>query len=268
MAIEGRTTPSGTRTAEARARRTASKTGRPPMVRVGAREMGLMDKVRDAVSRADVWLADLGLGRTTDEVAMMLPEGVKESQDWYDRMMERVGTDGVTYFNRSQSKVTVRNLPSSYEVVYYFFTTAVPGVRLELMRLGNGHSPLHELYNRPEDSRGRDACVVHASFKCTSEGEYRNAMARLAGEGWSCGQDCSSDYGLFSYWRHPDDVESLLWLKPRVNLRDVPKPDGTLVKDRVEVQLEGQALSRVGVELEELDVEEYEYEEGEEDDDF
>lgn len=224
-----RLTPSGTNTSESRARRIASKTGRPPMVRVGARETGLMAKVNEATTRGNLWLVDLGLSYFIDEVAIMLPEAPKEAQDWHERMLDRVGTEGITYFNRSRSTVTVHSLPSKYEVEYHFFTTAIEGVRIELMRLGNGHSPLHALYNSPvrsEDSRGRDACVVHASFKVPNgdEQEYRMVCSVLAGAGWTCGQDCSSEYGLFGYWRKPDDEGSLLWLKPRVNLRDVPKP--------------------------------------------
>lgn len=223
-------TPSGTHTSAARARRIASKTGRPPMVKVGARETGLMGKVRDAVTQGNQWLSDLCMTACIDEVAIMLPESAKEAQDWSERMLDRVGPkEGITYFNRSQSTVVVHNLPSKYEVEYRFFSTPLrtaggATVRIELMRLGNGHSPLHHLYNQPQDSRGRDACIVHASFKCNDEAEYRVICNHLASMGLNCGQDCSSDYGLFSYWRNPDFDGVLLWLKPRVNLRDVPKP--------------------------------------------
>lgn len=216
-----RLTPSGIVSSAARAKRTAEGTGRPPMVKVGARETGFTGKVNEAAARGDSWLLRMGMaGYKIDEVAIMLPEDATQASDWLNCMMARVGTEGVTYFNRSVSKVQVHSLPSQYDVTYHFFTTAVKGVRLELMRLGNGHSPLHALYNLREGSRGRDACIVHASFKVGTEEEYRTVLGHLVHEGWSCGQDCSSDYGLFSYWRQPGDKESMLWLKPRVNLRD------------------------------------------------
>lgn len=216
----GRLTPSGTATSTARAKRLAESTGRPPMVKVGARETGFTGKVGEAQARGNHWLLNLGMAQhSIDEVAMMLPEGEPEATDWLSCMLARVGKEKITYFNRSVSKVQVNSLPSQYSVTYHFFTTAIPGVRLELMRLGNGHSPLHALYNLPGE-RGRDACVVHASFKVIDVAEYRRVLAHLQSEDWVCGQDCTSDYGLFSYWRKPGDEESLLWLKPRVNLRD------------------------------------------------
>jgi hypothetical protein len=218
-------TPSGTRASSVRARKLANALGRPPIVKVGARETGLMAKVGAARDRGNRWLHELGWDEyRIDEVAIMLPEAPKEKEDWRNRMMDRVGREGVTYFNRSRSTVIVNSLPSKYDVEYHFFTSNVPGVRIELMDLGSGHSPLHALYNQGGDSpRGRDGCIVHASFKLSDEAVYRSALSSLAINGWVCGQDCSSDYGLFSYWRKPSDDESLLWLKPRVNLRDVPK---------------------------------------------
>jgi hypothetical protein len=234
-----RTTPSGTRTSEVRARRIATRTGRPPMVRVGARETGLMGKVGDATARGNEWLAKLGLSYSIDEVAVLLPEGGKERDDWMACMLNRVGPkEQVTYFNRTTSQVTVNSLPSRYEVEYHFFTSAIEGVRLELMDLRGGYSPLHALYNLTEDGRGRDACIVHASFKVESEAAYRLVTSHMAAQGWSCGQDCSSDYGLFSYWRQPGDDTAMVWLKPRVNLRDgAAAPDW--MPEVQELELEG-----------------------------
>jgi hypothetical protein len=215
-----RLTPSGTVSSGARALRMASKTGRPPMVKVGARETSLTAKIGIATTRGNEWLLGARLQYSIDEVAILLPEATKENAEWLECMLGRVGTDGVTYFNRSRSTVNVHSLPSKYEVEYHFFTTAVKGVRLELMRLGKGYSPLHALYNLPEDGRGRDGAIVHASFKVPDEDAYRDVLTELRSLGWVCGQDCSSEYGLFSYWRQPGDSDSLLWLKPRVNLRD------------------------------------------------
>jgi hypothetical protein len=85
--------------------------------------------------------------------------------------------------------------------------------------------------------RDTDASVVHASFKVPDEDVYRLTLAHLQSQGWMCGPYCESSYGLFSYWRHPSDIESVLWLKPRVNLRDGAAADSML--EVQELDLEG-----------------------------
>lgn len=199
----------------------------PPMVRVG---WGMTDRqvnqtVETARERATTMLIAAGLADYfIDEVAFLLPPvNGGNGATWLARMMGRVGRAGFTYFNHVDKDVVKCNpLPSQYEVIYDFFTTGVEGVRLELLTILEGHSPLHNMFEVSD--RDTDASVVHASFKVPDEDVYRMTLAHLQGEGWMCGQYCESSYGLFSYWRHPSDVESVLWLKPRVNLRDAAKP--------------------------------------------
>lgn len=199
----------------------------PPMVRVG---WGMTDRqvnqvVETARFRATAMLIAAGLAdHVIDEVAFLLPPVNGNGAGWLTRMLARVGRAGFTYFNHVADDVVKCNpLPSQYEVSYDFFTTGVEGVRLELLTIGAGMSPLHSMFEMSD--RDTDASVVHASFKVVDEDVYRMTTAHLQSEGWMCGQYCESSYGLFSYWRHPSDVESVLWLKPRVNLRDYT-PDG------------------------------------------
>lgn len=229
--------------------------GQPPMVRVG---WGMTDRqvnqmVEAARERATTMLITTGLADYfIDEVAFLLPPVNGNGATWLARMMGRVGRAGFTYFNHVEDVVKCNPLSSRYEVVYDFFTTGVEGVRLELLTIVAGLSPLHSMFEVSD--RDTDASVVHASFKVPDEEVYRLTLDRLQRQGWMCGQYCESSYGLFSYWRHPSDTESVLWLKPRVNLRDYT-PDG-----KAEVVADPE-------ELELLDIENYDDEEPEEDED-
>lgn len=233
-----------------RPRRPLRDKGQPPMVWVG---WGMTDRqvnqmVENARSRAGAMLLALGMtGRFIDEVAFLLPPVNGNGATWLARMMGRVGRAGFTYFNHVEDAVKCNPLPSRYEVVYDFFTTGVEGVRLELLTIVAGLSPLHSMFEVSD--RDTDASVVHASFKVPDEEVYRLTLDHLQREGWMCGQYCESSYGLFSYWRHPSDTESVLWLKPRVNLRDHTPTEA--VNDPEELEL--------------LDIENYDDEEEDED---
>jgi hypothetical protein len=185
----------------------------------------MMTTVRDAMDRGEEWLRELGYGACfIDEVALLLPEG-KHGDEWYECMLGRVGQRGVTYFNQDSDVVHCQPLPSRYEVRYDFFSTDV-GVRLELLRLRGGYSPLHDLYRRDGRASSHSADVVHVSFSVADEAALKRTYAEMAEKGWMLGQDCSSRYGRFGYWTKPDEGGPLLWLKPRTNLRDVPKERG------------------------------------------
>jgi hypothetical protein len=199
------------------------KEARPPTVRVGARESDntLYTRVKETVSRANGWLKETTLDAyALDEVALLLPDS-QAGDEWFAQMLYRVGNRGITYFNRSEDVVECLPLPSRYSVRYDFFSTEL-GVRLELLRMKDGFSPLHNLYDIHD--RGRDAAIVHASFKVPNGLEYEETCSILRAHGWDLGQSCSSTYGEFSYWRKQGDEGSLLWLKPRVNLRDAVGP--------------------------------------------
>lgn len=189
-------------------------------MKVGGRESTetFLRNVSEAARQGKEWLVELGMEHSIDEVALLLPEG-REGDDWFNMMLDRVGKRGITYFNRSEDTVTVTPLPSQYRVRYDFFNTDLGSVRLELLRLREGHSPLHHLYGL-KDSRPRDAAIVHASFKVASNDELHDTFVALSAAGWQCGQYCSSAYGRFGYWRKPaDEAYPGLWLKPRVNLQ-------------------------------------------------
>lgn len=208
-----------------RARQLAEERGLPPILRVGKRESeeAFLRYVNDTVERFQAAIEGLSLDGTMhkiDEVALLAPQGT-EGDDWFTSMLWRVGKRGITYFNQTDDKVQAIPLPSQYDVRYDFFTTEL-GVRLELLRLRGGISPLHELYlNHPaaQGSAGY-APIVHASWKVDDEDTYTGVTRLLFEAGWVMGQGCTSAYGKFSYWRNPLDDGPMVWLKPRVNLRD------------------------------------------------
>lgn len=204
-----------------RARRAVAASRPGDFLAVGAREAveGLYQKVQKTIGLATQWLNDLGYHETglyLDEVALLLPEG-GEGKDWFEMMLGRVGKRGISYFNTAEDTVGCEPLPSTYRVRYDFFLTDL-GPRLELLRILSGHSPLHHLYSV---ASGRDAAVVHASFKLPTQPDYDQVLMDLREKGWVCGQSCVSAYGRFSYWRTVGSDGPLLWLKPRVNLRDM-----------------------------------------------
>jgi len=179
--------------------------------------------VSEARMRGEAWLSELGYGACSiDEVALLLPEG-KNGDEWFQCMLGRVGHRGISYFNRDTDVVQCQPLPSEYDVEYYFFSTDV-GVRLELLCLRGGYSPLHDLYRRSGQASSNNADVVHVSFKVANEAVLKGTYAELHEAGWLLGQDCTSRYGRFGYWRKPGEEGPMLWLKPRVNLRDAAKP--------------------------------------------
>lgn len=220
----------------------------------------MMRTVQDAMERGEGWLRELGYGGLViDEVALLLPEG-KHGDEWFECMLHRVGKRGISYFNQSTDQVRCEPLPSGYEVQYDFFSTDL-AVRLELLRLRGGYSPLHDLYRREGRASGVNAEVVHVSFKVPDEEALRLVYREMAERGWMLGQDCASRYGRFGYWRKPNEEGPLLWLKPRVNLRDVVGPTE-------EPERQGRIGDPVVEVLPEYDEDEDEDEEGGEDEDY
>lgn len=196
----------------------------PPWVRLGYGETdrNLNTRIGEATQRGNEMLMKLGMDYAIDEVAVLLPASPDRRTLWHSRMLDRVGKAGFTYFNHVKGDVVkCQPLPSQYTVTYDFFTTGVQGVRMEMLSLEGGHSPLHHAYDLVSRD---DAAIVHASFKVPDELTYRMALEHLATDGLVCGQSCESSYGRFSYWRDPNEAGALLWLKPRVNLRDGEEP--------------------------------------------
>lgn len=165
----------------------------------------------------------LGPEAYVDEMALLFVDF--SHARWFIDMAVRM--NGVTLFNSARDVVRTRPVRSEYEV-HYWFLSAPEGHssperpwRIEVMVPHSG-SPLHDSFLRDMRRGGQDSGLVHASFKCTDEEAYANAVVALGKNGYEAAQRCESTYGKFSYWYPLDlnDTEPATALKPRVNLRD------------------------------------------------
>lgn len=139
-----------------------------------------------------------------------------------------IETPGYEYFNSAKDTVDTWPFNTTYRVRYHFVRTPA-GYRLEIMHPqydtnGNGFSPLHAAMWRPNGSPAEHQSpqfypVVHVSYKLVDRKAYTEERELLQVAGATLGQACKSTYGMFSYWL-PPEAEALVWLKPRVNLRD------------------------------------------------
>lgn len=160
----------------------------------------------------DNLLGEIGPDREweVDEFAVMSP-----TRSASDRLANRlVSHSGVEMFNSASDRVWTRPFMTEYDVEYSFLRTP-NGFRLELMTIGSGFSPLHSAMTRSQRDMGS---VVHASFRCSDWEDYSQALRSMESNAVH-GQTCESKYGQFSYWL-PFSADKLLFLKPRINLRD------------------------------------------------
>lgn len=190
------------------------------------------------VERLDQALAPLRLGEKEglvghiDEVALML----HEDHD-YENVARALVRAGCQLNAVASDNVDVWPFGANYDVEYSFFqvpTQKLP-LRIELMRIMEGTSPLHAVY---EDfgakfhSLGVPAVpVVHYSFKCWTPDAYQRITEGLKFTGAVMAQGCNSTYGRFSYWVYTGLTgRHMTYLKPRLNLRDSRQdPDATTV---------------------------------------
>jgi len=156
-----------------------------------------------------------------DELAVM----VRTPEEAMYIASKAVEVDGVELFNHANDTVYTEPFQTRYRVSYSFLRTS-HGFRVELMNLnmsqGNnraftGFSPLHEaMWDVGQKLSG--APIVHASFKCNDPAEYDEVVSALSTMAQHA-QTCTSRYGGFSYWL-PYNMPHLVYLKPRVNMRD------------------------------------------------
>lgn len=170
------------------------------------------------------WLRGLfGVGVAADELALLFHDRNVLSSF----LQVAVHEEGYELFNSASDYVNVHPLGSTYRTEYWFARTPHP-YRLELMELTQEGSPLHEYLLR-ESRRVYLPIPVHASFKCPTEEAYADAVHALRRDGLEVVQQCRSSYGAFSYWQSPTfggTRERRFYIKPRVNLRDVPEAPG------------------------------------------
>jgi hypothetical protein len=157
-------------------------------------------------------------------VALLVPSA-GHANALIEKLVERPGFE---YFNSATDTVDTWPFNTTYRVRYHFVRTT-RSYRLEIMHPqyatnGNGFSPLHSAMWRPngvpaEHQDPNFFPMVHVSYKVADDVAYRQECELLALAGAVVGQKCKSTYGHFSYWL-PPDAQDLVWLKPRVNLRD------------------------------------------------
>lgn len=159
-----------------------------------------------------------------DEVALLMLDGHD-----YEKVARRLIAAGTELRRVASDSVDVWPHGSCYDVDYSFFhlNTRLP-LRIELMRITDGTSPLHAPYRDfgQFDSKVEPILpVVHYSFKCADAVWYSDVKDVLKTQGAYMVQECHSHYGDFSYWAsNALTGEKMVYVKPRVNLRDAPKP--------------------------------------------
>lgn len=167
-----------------------------------------------------------GLGERyiVDEVAVMFDSFAEDNLNAF--IKEAVAEPGVKLFNSAWDHVETHPIPSEYWVEYNFLEVEDLGMRVEVMRIDRGISPLHEslaagVYNPTvQGMETTGPKVVHFSFKVPNLEEYNKVCYRLREElGAVQVQGCTSDYGRFGYYRVSEFGHNT-YIKPRVNLRD------------------------------------------------
>lgn len=132
----------------------------------------------------------------------------------------------VKLFNVADDNVRTRPIESGYDVRYWFLETNSP-LRVEMMGLGDGFSPLHSALRANIRADDLYPLVVHYSFKCFTVDDYGAILGKLRAATYEDVMHCESNYGRFSYWQagpHTDKFPA--YVKPRVNTRDIYVPKG------------------------------------------
>jgi hypothetical protein len=181
-------------------------------------------------------------GAFIDEVSVLAPGGW-QARKFVDNMVAH----GWEQFNEASDIVFTNPFSTRYFVRYKFLRHPDWEWRIEVMFFDfaeegvRGFSPLHQALWLPDGTApattGVDMYPVpHLSFKVTPvNGEqnprasFSRAVGHLQERGFIHAQTCQSTYGVFGYYL-PQDAERQLYLKPRLNLRDLlaecgkPKP--------------------------------------------
>lgn len=183
----------------------------------------MLDGAMRSVQVFNNCLAQMGFVQGIDEIAWLFPND--NALNAFTKAAVR--EESIAHFNGADDHVHVGPLDTCYDVRYEFFSIAGRNYRVEAMTLQGGFSPLH--VNEFRRDRTAKAYGIHASFKCPTEEDYAIATHRLREAEWEVAQKCESAYGRFSYWQPTDSMKWLpdgpiMYLKPRVNLRDDLSP--------------------------------------------
>lgn len=183
------------------------------------RRVRFFDAQKEAAESA---LAMMGILIPVDEIAIM---AFDEHQEYH--LIEGAVRHGWRVFNAAEDAVDTYPIPGSYRVHYTFLDHPETGYRLEVMRMLEGVSPLHNaLGTQAMMNDHLTPVMVHASFKVKDLTALGNAEERLTESGsFMLAQGCRSTYGAFAYYARTEnhdlaDDTLTVYLKPRVNLRD------------------------------------------------
>lgn len=194
---------------------------------------GALNSWTESVEKANFYIGDLNMPYEIDEISLLLPNYLSAVEFATSAVME----EGVTLFNRAADHVHTWPLRSHYDVDYLFLTLPEPmqDVRLEVMSLGEGFSPLHYT---ALNSTGGEKVVIHLSFKCEDPEAYADAVDIMSSDAHLI-QACKSEYGLFSYFETTAMEGTQIYLKPRVNLREFLQKDKRESAERLDVKERG-----------------------------
>lgn len=157
-----------------------------------------------------------------DEVAIMY-----RTDDGADRAsIEMTAVDTIRMFNAAEDHVHTKPHMTHYDVQYRFLENSRYPWRTEVMSIDRGHSPLHEAMWHTQVAETTEseynAAPVHVSFKVEDKEQFTALIISMArSDMWVPGQFCFSDYGQFSYWKCAGNQDFPMWVKPRINLRDL-----------------------------------------------
>lgn len=145
-----------------------------------------------------------------------------------------VSLEGVEYFNNATDKVRALPFNTEYTAEYHFFRTGYPW-RIELLRLPSGGSPAHAPFLAhwgDPDQMTNELSLVHFSFKCQGPEAYGAVCNWLNDETDAMMvQGCLASYGAFSYWKVPLWGGKVVYVKPRVNLREEGRDIAKVAQD-------------------------------------
>lgn len=158
-----------------------------------------------------------GLQVKIDEVAILFPH-----LDPLYKFYEQIHRDHAWHvFNTVEDSGPINSARHhasdsyTYRAGYVFVSHPATHVRLELMTLRDGHSPIHSHLMEDPRAVAGGAVIVHASWKAPTLAAYLSQVRRLEDQNLKVGHEFVSDYGRFGY------VGPVVpYLKPRVNLRD------------------------------------------------
>lgn len=206
-----------------------NRSGSWPIDPIAASEQGWAGK-RDVLNKwilNNVGTRDDGDQFLIDEVSVYFD--MFEPDLLWEYLTESVSEPHVKMFNHSWDQVFTDPIVSEYFVEYFFLEVRDLGMRVEVMRIDRGSSPLHESLSRSES--GQTPHTIHYSFKVDDLDDYDKVCRGLKDGGAVFVQGCNSTYGTFSYWRVKDLLGNDTYLKPRVNLRDVSERDQEIAEE-------------------------------------